>query len=309
MKKFFVLIALFIFVAFAGCSASQDETLLGLWRWDDRGDFTYVFNADGTGTRGFSDETETFRWAASGVNLNLNRDARDEYRRDERWTFVIDGDVLTISSRQEQGMVYSYIFDSQQQDDALVGTWRWDEYGGYTYIFNANGTGTHGTSEEPEDITWSTTGTRLVINFMDDGYLYSDRWTYSITNGVLTIKNQHYDTELNYIYDSLQQDTALVGEWLWDDELTDRQFVYIFNANGTGNRGFIDRGDEVDAEYDAEYEDFTWTTTDNHLVIHAPEAVIFPLHWERWVYTISGSQLTLDNFEVEDTLYRYTKIS
>ncbi|MCL2588921.1 MAG: DUF4352 domain-containing protein, partial [Oscillospiraceae bacterium] len=67
------------------------EVLFGTWAWDVDGGYTYVFNADGTGTRGFAGDLETFEWHTAGDHLMIGN---------ESWTFTIEGDTLTIDSRQ-----------------------------------------------------------------------------------------------------------------------------------------------------------------------------------------------------------------
>lgn len=76
------------------------EALIGTWEWDANDDYTYAFNADGTGTRGLSADPESFEWSTDGDHLMIGF---------ESWTFTIEGDVLTIDSRQVDGMTFSYI--------------------------------------------------------------------------------------------------------------------------------------------------------------------------------------------------------
>ncbi|MDR0483521.1 MAG: hypothetical protein LBH13_10295 [Cellulomonadaceae bacterium] len=86
------------------------DGLLGTWEWPLGPDFTYVFEADGTGLRGTSFEAETFTWDASGSNLSINLDNPPAGNIAlERWEFTIDGDTLTITSRQVDGMEFSYV--------------------------------------------------------------------------------------------------------------------------------------------------------------------------------------------------------
>jgi len=238
-----------------------------------------------------------------GEVLNINRDIQDGNRRNEKWTYVIYDGILTLDSRQDSdeqreilGLPWSYLYDSGQQDEALTGTWRWNEYSGYSYVFNTDGTGTRGFSSEPENITWSTTETRLVINGeKDDNYRFSERWTYTINNGVLSVENQQSeDMKWSGIFDSMQQDSALLGEWIWEDERAVGEYLYIFNADGSGTRGLEDGIEEI-----------VWSSTDNFLVIHLPEFN----HWERWEYTIDGERLTLDHYDYEDIIYHYVRRS
>jgi len=112
MRKFVSLLAILLvsLVVLVGCSGGNDEDLVGRWAWDGGASFVYTFNADGTGSRGFPGVTETFSWSTSGSQLRINRDEtpRGEIRN-ERWDYTIDGNRLTIESRQERGTTYTYI--------------------------------------------------------------------------------------------------------------------------------------------------------------------------------------------------------
>jgi len=86
--------------------------LVGTWAWDEMAEWRYVFNADGTGSRGIAGiEVQYFIWSTDGTRLNIDLigELSPLFIRDERWTFSISGDVLTIESLQVDGMVYSYI--------------------------------------------------------------------------------------------------------------------------------------------------------------------------------------------------------
>ncbi|MCL2392208.1 MAG: hypothetical protein FWC66_06300 [Oscillospiraceae bacterium] len=77
----------------------NDPILVGTWSWDMDDSYTYVFNADGTGTRGFTGATETFVWSTDDDLLVIGL---------EQWTFTISDGVFTIDSRQVAGMTFSY---------------------------------------------------------------------------------------------------------------------------------------------------------------------------------------------------------
>ena len=85
--------------------------LVGIWAWDVDDVFEYHFFPDGTGIRGWSDETlQTFIWSTTNAGgLTMTMDDPGEYIAVERWSYVINGDVLTITSRQVPGMEWSYI--------------------------------------------------------------------------------------------------------------------------------------------------------------------------------------------------------
>ena len=109
---FMVAVLLVSVMALTGCGGSGgDENLAGTWTWDVDSSFQYIFNADGTGSRGFTGAVETFTWSTrSGDELRLRRNnAPSGEITNERWTYTIDGNVLTIDSRQVSGMTFSYI--------------------------------------------------------------------------------------------------------------------------------------------------------------------------------------------------------
>jgi len=84
--------------------------LVGTWEWPTYPDWRYVFNADGTGNRGVVGVLETFTWSVDGNTLHIDRDAaaRDEIKY-ERWTMILSGDDLDISSQQEDGLRFQYV--------------------------------------------------------------------------------------------------------------------------------------------------------------------------------------------------------
>jgi len=80
------------------------QELVGTWLWGMDATYSYEFNADGTGTRGFKDSIEDIEWRTedSGylfVYCNLTI---------ESWIYSIEEDVLTIESLQTPGMIYRY---------------------------------------------------------------------------------------------------------------------------------------------------------------------------------------------------------
>ena len=77
--------------------------LVGTWAWDGGPAYLYVFNEDGTGTRGFPGQIEQLYWYAYDDHLLMETGIGLE-----SWTFVIDDDVLTIDSRQAN-LTWSYI--------------------------------------------------------------------------------------------------------------------------------------------------------------------------------------------------------
>ena len=110
------IVAAFIFILAVGISSSRnggdthfmpspDHPLIGVWGWTENEDWTFVFDSDGTGSRGDEAHTDYFVWAVNGRNVSMTIPEMVEF-----WTFEISQDeILTISSRQIEGMTLSYI--------------------------------------------------------------------------------------------------------------------------------------------------------------------------------------------------------
>lgn len=197
MKKFFALGAVLLFLS--GCVTGLDEGLIGEWHWGADAAFTYVFNADGTGERGFPEDIQPFTWATS-VQGRLNIDRVNAPRgevREERWNFLIVGDELRMESRQVDGPEFVYIAVGAREHAAeLSGGWAWDEYAGFTYIFNADGTGSRGFTDDREEISWFTSGTRLHIYSPDATFgVRGEIWTFSVESGprTLTLQSEQWN--------------------------------------------------------------------------------------------------------------------
>jgi len=85
------------------------------WAWDGYAAWQYFFHADGTGVRGVASSTISFDWWAYGNHLLIETGYMLE-----SWTFAIDGDIMTLASRQVAGLEYSYI--RVGSDTAATGT-------------------------------------------------------------------------------------------------------------------------------------------------------------------------------------------
>ena len=119
MKIFKLLTITIIALTFTGCGAlgfggghidatqsvEGDHPLVGIWEWDDMDTYLYIFNADGNGSRGFAPLIQQFTWEvceAGHLSMTLGNNT-------EHWYMTIEGNVLTITSRQVANMQYSYI--------------------------------------------------------------------------------------------------------------------------------------------------------------------------------------------------------
>lgn len=75
----------------------------------------------------------------------------------------------------------------------------------------------------------------------------------------------------------------LHGTWEWED---DSNFIYTFNTNGTGIRGFMDpMGTSMEA--------FDWEIIDESLHMEFDDESMFDLESESWDFTIEDDTLTL----------------
>ena len=130
MKKFalpFLVLTLFMVLGLTGCGAQQTpgggggaqdtagQALVGTWGWEDFAAWEYVFEANGEGTRGITGlEVETFLWRAEGNHLMIDLTSgpifdNPNYITYESWSYVINNNVLTITSRQADNLSFSYI--------------------------------------------------------------------------------------------------------------------------------------------------------------------------------------------------------
>jgi hypothetical protein len=188
MKKIFALICLTGILS--GCVSGQNEEMVGEWLWRGDGGYTIVFNEDGTGERGFAENRGTFTWDTSGRRLRINHDKPVRMViQNETWTYRFDDNVLHITSRDENDVQYSYLKNTFEPYENLVGTWKWNNSDAHTYVFSANGTGFRGTPRAPERFTWSADRTVLNIfrNDTPHGERRGEMWALKMDGDTFTI--------------------------------------------------------------------------------------------------------------------------
>jgi len=119
MKKICICLLLLLIGAFVltGCNdagQTYDSPVVGTWGWTGGAIWRYQFNPDGTGNRGVEGQSDfrEFTWSTSGdiLRINLIGELRDNSPREERWDFTINDDMLTIISRQVDGVIWSYVW-------------------------------------------------------------------------------------------------------------------------------------------------------------------------------------------------------
>jgi len=84
--------------------AVSNIDVVGTWEWDINDDFIYIFNTDGTATRGFSTSRIDFEWELTDGNVIV----MDFGFYTEYWEAVIENGVLTISNLDDH-IVWSYL--------------------------------------------------------------------------------------------------------------------------------------------------------------------------------------------------------
>jgi len=87
--------------------SGEEGSIIGTWIWEFDVSYRYVFDVDGTGTRG-SDLVgfEEFEWLISNEGYLIINIIRHPH---EDWNYTIDGEILTLVSRQFEEWEYSYI--------------------------------------------------------------------------------------------------------------------------------------------------------------------------------------------------------
>jgi len=102
MKKIIGSFTLFtlLLITLIACnnSPAYDEHLIGTWRFTEYENWTYLFNADGTGVR----DGEDFTWHTEEDRLYIICSVQMFGVTNERWTFVITDDVLRLTSLQDE---------------------------------------------------------------------------------------------------------------------------------------------------------------------------------------------------------------
>ncbi|MCL2521527.1 MAG: DUF5640 domain-containing protein [Erysipelotrichales bacterium] len=299
MKKLFgIIILIFGIFLLTGCNAGEiNQDFVGTWEWLHGPEWRYVFNADGTGNRGVPGDTETFSWSTNNDRININRNqAASGEIRNERWSFIISGNSLTLNSLQEAGLSFSYIrrLDGQQ-NPLIIGIWQMNFDLSLHYIFKADGTGERGfDGSEMEAFTWSTSNNHLNMDmiYQNQNYIRNERWTFTVSENVLTISSlQEAGLTISFVrYSERTQNQNLIGRWNWESNF---EWFYLFNPDGTGSFGLSDR------------TNFSWSTSGNILFID----IFYDGYYytDIWTFMISGNRLTLTSLQFAGETYSYIR--
>jgi hypothetical protein len=169
-----------------------DEERVGEWLFEGTADWTYIFNADGTGERG-AVEIQTFTWSVrNNDRIELNFGAGFQ---NQSWNYTITGETLHMTNRGGDRESFNYFRVGNNAD--LFGTWEWtyDDY--LRYVFHSDGTGTHNFMGYTASFHWFTARENLII---DTGPREpNEHWHFSIMGDVLTIDSRQI-TGLTWSY-------------------------------------------------------------------------------------------------------------
>ena len=285
MRKLGLMFAVLATIFLAGCGDDLyvDQAFVGTWYWTDNVQFTYVFEADGSGLRGDA-QIQNFTWGTRDGVLVLNHGPAFA---DDELTYTFDGNMLNLTG--DMGNFYYFRFVPDQN---LVGTWViFDGLLGEKTKY-ADGTGFYlpflGEPDEREDFNWFNVGDLLIHHF---GPLEQDMWTYNISGDVLNLESRQitgYTQE--FVRGSFVQYSGLLGEWAWQDN---EEWQYYFGEEAYGERGII--GQEMQ---------LFWTTVDDVLVI----LCLFTFSIEQWRFTITGNILHLANLLNPGEEYSYVRM-
>ena len=91
----------------------------------------------------------------------------------------------------------------------------------------------------------------------------------------------------------------LVGGWLWVNGPS--VYVYFFDEDGTGSRGFVCDG--LNSDFEPDWEELEWGFSDGALTLE-----VNGWSTERWSATISNDMLTLTSEEIEGLEYTYVRV-
>lgn len=181
-----------------------------------------------------------------------------------------------------------------QHPRRLVGTWIWEDDHTFVYDFRADGTAEAGFFPDIHEFEWFVAdGNHLIIE--SDGFIFS--FTFTVSRNALVLQSRQFPDEV-YRYINIRAPGAppaieaghaseLIGRWYWD---VDDTYLYQFHDDGSVARGF----------FPAFYE-LEWFTVGSNLFMTDGTTI------ERWIFTIDGDVLTLDNHFFPEMSFNYIR--
>ena len=190
----------------------RTHALVGTWYCENRGNYEWTFNADGTGSRGPFGNQQNFAWEAEDGTLTVNfiSGPGSMGLLQEDWTYQISGDTLIVTS-QITGERVRYIRgegggepgdetlqpappDTETPDgnaaSLLVGVWQNLEFEDFIYVFNPDGSGAIMDGEVFE-FNWTSVGDVLMI--FPYGLEGEMIFSYSIADGKLFLHDSGFE--------------------------------------------------------------------------------------------------------------------
>jgi len=171
-----------------------------------------VLNADGTGHRGYLDIPsgwDLFHWWTDGDHFRMNMTSGNShsnnmYINNESWTFALVGNNLTLTSRQQSGLVEEWTRTPVQQaivpTNPLIGIWDFDFEGELFWdamVLYPDGTGVRWEGYPYEDrFDWWVDGSNLYFvmtsgrAFSNPAYLNNENWSFTLVGDVLTLTSR-----------------------------------------------------------------------------------------------------------------------
>ena len=98
----FTIMAVFFVLAVGLLTACGEDAFVGTWVSDEDG-FQYIFNADGTGSRGLPPDLETFSWRRERGNLILTEGVGME-----QWGYTLRSNTITFTHEAFPGYVFIF---------------------------------------------------------------------------------------------------------------------------------------------------------------------------------------------------------
>jgi hypothetical protein len=298
--------------------------LVGIWLWDGYLNWHYVFNADGTGSRGIlPDAMDDFTWH---VDFNIlyiefaefdeNRTFKDSDILIEEWAFSYFEQSLILVSRQISAMVYGYIRAEDTTAEHLTGIWAWRGGLNNRIVFYEDGTGISGYWDSINHFNWRLDNGHVyleisggaIYDLFQDQYGELPELPEYLTFGVRVIGDMLILTistasdiipDISLIYERIPGiDERLVDNWIWDD---DDHFTIVFHPTGIGYRNWWGGWDYFD-----------WWTYEDILLLDiwaGPTVDDGLIAEEDWRFTISddGNHVILESLDIEGMIFNYTR--
>ena len=258
-----------------------DADLVGFWLAEDANDDLPFFNRitffdDGQGywIRNFNEYHQAidellFDWWIENGYLHLEGFDMIEFAEHHYiFTYYFDDDVLVLHNQKPGAYPQRFFRETwsapwwqlpiAEVDERFVGLWTPEGDDSTIYFFGSDFIGFAGslgqTFYEFDFFEWDIFEDVLTViewlSYNEYNLIFGD-WYFEFENGNLILHGE--DDEMIVLVPFVLQRQDLFGTWGWD---FNTHWRYVFNADGTGNRGI-----------DAALEEFTWSLEGDQLSI------------------------------------------